>query len=159
VLNPRRVIALGDTFHDRGAAARLDEADRDALSGLVAQVDWIWIAGNHDPAPPSDLGGIIRETVDIEGIVFRHEPERGAKGEVAGHLHPCARVAGNTGSVRRRCFALNNDRLVMPAFGAYAGGLNVLDDAFKPLFPGGLFALVMGRSKLYPTSAQRLIGD
>jgi DNA ligase-associated metallophosphoesterase len=158
-LKPKRVVSLGDTFHDRGAAARLDATDRTALTALVRGVDWIWIAGNHDPAPPSDLGGTVHEEVDIEGVVFRHEPAPGARGEVAGHLHPCARVVGASGSVRRRCFAVDGERIVMPAFGAYAGGLNVMDDAFKPLFPGGLYALVMGRSKLYPTAAPRLIGD
>lgn len=158
-LNPKRVISLGDTFHDRGAAARLDEVDRTTLTALVRGVDWIWIAGNHDPAPPAELGGIVREEVDIEGVIFRHEPKPGAKSEVAGHLHPCARVVGASGSVRRRCFAVDSERIVMPAFGAYTGGLNVMDEAFKPLFPGGLYALVMGRSKLYPTASQRLIGD
>lgn len=158
-LQPKRLIALGDSFHDRGAAARLDGEDRDALTVLVKRTDWIWIKGNHDPEPPKQLGGTVAEAIEIEGVVFRHEPQAGAKAEVAGHLHPCARVAGRTGSVRRRCFAVDGARMVMPAFGAYTGGLNVLDDAFKPLFPGGLTAIVLGREKLYPTGAHRLVGD
>jgi DNA ligase-associated metallophosphoesterase len=158
-LRPRRLIALGDSFHDRGAAARLDGEDRAALTALVARTDWIWIKGNHDPEPPKALGGQVLDSIEVEGVVFRHEPQAGAKAEVAGHLHPCARVAGRTGSVRRRCFAVDGARMVMPAFGAYTGGLNVLDEAFKPLFPGGLIAIVMGREKLYPTVAHRLVGD
>src|ERR1700759_5551293 len=57
--NPRIVIALGDSYHDRTAHERLSAADREALAALQARRDWIWISGNHDPALPSDLGGTI----------------------------------------------------------------------------------------------------
>ncbi|MCP4736163.1 MAG: ligase-associated DNA damage response endonuclease PdeM, partial [Bosea sp.] len=90
--NPRMVIALGDSFHDRDAHERLSGIDRDAITAMQAGRDWIWIAGNHDPALPSDLGGVIASEVCIGPIAFRHEPS-GAFGEIAGHLHPKARVA------------------------------------------------------------------
>src|SRR6266480_5894758 len=57
--DPSMVIALGDSFHDRTAHERLSESDRDALSALQVRRDWIWISGNHDPALPSDLGGVV----------------------------------------------------------------------------------------------------
>jgi uncharacterized protein len=155
--SPRTLIALGDSFHDSGAASRLGEEDREALAALVRRVDWIWIAGNHDPAPPRALGGVVRQAVTLQAVTFRHEPTPGAAHEVAGHLHPCARVAGQSGAVRRRCFAFDGQRMVMPAFGAYAGGLNVLDKAFTPLFPAGLHALVLGRARVYPAAQNRLI--
>src|SRR5271165_59268 len=41
--DPRMVIALGDSFHDRDAHQRLAAADRDALTALQARRDWIWI--------------------------------------------------------------------------------------------------------------------
>ncbi len=72
--DPRTVIALGDSFHDRDAHHRLSAPDRDAISGLQARRDWIWISGNHDPALPSDLGGVVASEVAIGKIVFRHEP-------------------------------------------------------------------------------------
>ena len=90
--DPRMVIALGDSFHDRDAHERLSAPDRDALSAMQARRDWIWISGNHDPALPSDLGGVVASEVAIGPIMFRHEPT-GAAGEIAGHLHPKARVA------------------------------------------------------------------
>ena len=89
--DPRMVIALGDSFHDRDAHERLSVPDRDALAALQARRDWIWISGNHDPALPSDLGGVVAREVAIGAIMFRHEPT-GAAGEIAGHLHPKARV-------------------------------------------------------------------
>src|ERR1700760_510616 len=54
--DPRMVIALGDSFHDREAHERLSKADREALSALQARRDWIWISGHNDPALPRDLG-------------------------------------------------------------------------------------------------------
>ncbi len=158
-LKPRTVVSLGDTFHDRGAMRRLDAADRELLSTIVDFTDWVWIEGNHDPEPPYGLGGRSENELKVLGLTFRHEPAHGAAGEICGHLHPCARVAARSGSVRRRCFATDGVRMVMPAFGAYAGGLNVRDDAFSTLFPNDCYALMMGRSRVYPAGPDRLVGD
>src|SRR6188508_1850549 len=130
--DPRMVIALGDSFHDRAAHERLSVPDREALTAMQARRDWIWISGNHDPALPSDLG-VVASEVAIGPIVFRHEPT-GAFGEIAGHLHPKARVATRGRSMERRCFASDGERAVMPAFGAYTGGLSIRDVAFAKLF-------------------------
>ena len=114
--DPRMVIALGDSFHDRSAHDRLSAADRDALSALQARRDWIWISGNHDPVLPSDLGGLVASQVAIGPVVFRHEPT-GASGEIAGHLHPKARVSTRGRSMERRCFACDGERAVPLAIG------------------------------------------
>ena len=127
--DPRTVIALGDSFHDRSAHQRLSGTDRNAIAGLQLRRDWIWISGNHDPALPSDLGGVVASEVAVGPIMFRHEPT-GAVGEIAGHLHPKARVSTRGRSMERRCFACDGMRAVMPAFGAFAGGLNIRDAAF-----------------------------
>jgi DNA ligase-associated metallophosphoesterase len=153
--DPRMVIALGDSFHDRTAHERLSGPDRDALSAMQARRDWIWISGNHDPALPPDLGGVVANEVVIGPIVFRHEPT-GAAGEIAGHLHPKARVATRGRSMERRCFASDGERAVMPAFGAYAGGLNIRDPAFARLFRApGLMAHVLGDNRLHAIAASR----
>lgn len=153
--DPRRVIALGDSFHDRTAHARLSATDRDALSSLQARRDWIWISGNHDPALPSDLGGVVAGEVAIGPIVFRHEPT-GAPGEIAGHLHPKARVSTRGRSMERRCFACDGERAVMPAFGAYAGGLSIRDAAFAKIFQlTALMAHVLGDLRLHTIAASR----
>jgi DNA ligase-associated metallophosphoesterase len=153
--DPRMVIALGDSFHDRDAHARLSEADRDALAALQAHRDWIWISGNHDPALPSDLGGLVASEVAIGEVTFRHEPT-GACGEIAGHLHPKARVATRGGGVERRCFVCDGKRAVMPAFGAYSGGLSIRDAAFARLFPSRDFTVhVLGDVRLHTIAASR----
>lgn len=153
---PRRVISLGDAFHDDGAEARMDEQDAATLESLMSAADWLWILGNHDPAPPARFAAAAETELQIGPLVFRHEPASGpALGEIAGHFHPCARVVAEGRILRRRCFATGGDRLVMPAMGAYAGGLNVLDAAFAPLF-GNVMAWVMGENGVYPVGQDRL---
>ena len=131
------------------------QARRDALAALQVRRDWIWISGNHDPALPSDLGGVVAEEVAIGPITFRHEPS-GASGEIAGHLHPKARVSTRGRSMERRCFACDGERAVMPAFGAYAGGLSIRDTAFEKIFQNfGFMAHVLGDHRLHTIAAAR----
>jgi DNA ligase-associated metallophosphoesterase len=157
-LQPRVVVALGDSFHDAGGAERLDGDDRAALAAVQRGRDWVWIAGNHDPDLPASLDGIHADALAIGRVTFRHEPDAGtAEGEIAGHLHPAARVIGRGRSVRRRCFAGDGSRLVLPAFGAYAGGLDVRDDAFAGLFrPKTFRAFVLGEDAVYPVGPRAL---
>jgi DNA ligase-associated metallophosphoesterase len=158
---PRAVIALGDSFHDRDGPARLGASDRDSLSALQRGRQWIWISGNHDPEPPTGCGGEAAEELRIDALSLRHEPRPGAaEGELAGHLHPVAKVAVRGRGVRRRCFATDGARIVLPAFGAYAGGLNVRDAAFGGLFaPGALTAWMLGDAGVYAIAAWGLRPD
>ena len=153
--DPKMVIALGDSFHDCNAHERLSASDREAIAALQGGRDWIWISGNHDPALPSDLGGAVASEVAIGAIAFRHEPT-GASGEIAGHLHPKARVATRGRSMERRCFACDGARAVMPAFGAYTGGLSIRDEAFAKIFQTpGFVAHVLGDHRLHAIAASR----
>jgi DNA ligase-associated metallophosphoesterase len=157
-LRPEVILSLGDSFHDRQSAQRLPEAYADRIRMLTASHDWVWIEGNHDPDPPVHLGGRAAKALRIGPLVFRHEPE-GEAGEVAGHLHPVAKVAGRGRTVRRRCFASDGARLVMPAMGAFAGGLNILDTAFSAVFPEGCMAFAIGAARVYSVAQQHLLPD
>jgi DNA ligase-associated metallophosphoesterase len=158
---PRAVIALGDSFHDGGGPARVLDEDRASLRLLQRGRDWIWIAGNHDPEPAVGVGGSSAAALAIGALSFCHQPQAdAAAGEIAGHLHPVARVSGRGRTVSRRCFATNADRMVMPAFGAYAGGLNVRHRAFADLFGTLSFtAHMLGEGRLYAIAAKRCLGD
>jgi DNA ligase-associated metallophosphoesterase len=156
-LRPETVICLGDSFHDAGAGQRMTRETRDRLRALCSAHQWFWIAGNHDPDPPADLGGTCVESLAIGHLAFRHEPLPGpATGEVCGHLHPCASVAVKGRSLRRRCFASDGARLVMPSFGAYTGGLDVFEDAIAGLFPGGFDVWMVGRDRVRAIKGSRL---
>jgi hypothetical protein len=157
---PRLVLALGDSFHDGGGPARLADTDRATLKGLQRGRDWIWIAGNHDPDPAQGIGGRFVDAFALGPLIFRHRPDGGASGEVAGHLHPVARVKRRGRAVSRRCFACDGERLVMPAFGAYAGGLNVRDRAFARVFRTLAFtAHMLGERRVYAVAAKNCLPD
>src|SRR5437868_4467096 len=158
---PRAVITLGDNFHDGGGPARLSPQDRASLAALQRGRDWIWIAGNHDPDPADGIGGSFAATLAIGAFTFRHLPSSDAPGgEIAGHLHPVARVAQRGRAVSRRCFATDGKALVMPAFGAYTGGLNIRDRAFAAVFGARKFrAHLLGEDRLYAFAASRRLPD
>jgi len=185
--SPRVIVALGDSFHDRQGPARLAPRDRAALKSLQRNRDWIWIAGNHDPDPAEDIGGTFTHTFIRGPLTFRHDPTAryqaewkleleydealsaetslscapiAADGEIAGHLHPTARISQRGRSITRRCFVADGRRLVMPAFGAYTGGLNVRDSAFGTVFGNLDFtAHLLGERRLYALSATRCLAD
>ncbi|HUU25711.1 MAG TPA: ligase-associated DNA damage response endonuclease PdeM [Methyloceanibacter sp.] len=160
-VNPSRVVALGDSFHRSECADHLVEDDLAFLLELQNGRDWYWICGNHDPHLPACIGGTVCGTLTMSGVTLRHEPSEDASApEIVGHLHPVARISRRGTVVRRRCFANDGNRLVMPAFGAYAGGLNVLHEAFQPLFlRHRLEAWMMGRHAVYPVLGSLLLPD
>jgi hypothetical protein len=159
--NPQTIIALGDSLHDAAGASRLTSEDRESLKILQDDREWIWITGNHDPKIARELGGHVLGNLTVEGLTFRHEPSNGRiTHEIAAHLHPAAKLSLHGYSFRRPCFVSNGLRLVMPAFGTYAGGLNILDDAFDPLFGSdGMSVWMLGQEGLYPVAPRLLRPD
>jgi DNA ligase-associated metallophosphoesterase len=154
---PRRVISLGDGFHDREGSTRLAPDDRARLEQLIETHEWLWVVGNHDPTPPQDLGGCAAEAIEIDGVTLRHMPA-GAPGEaeVAGHLHPSASVTVRGRRLQRRCFVGDGRRLLLPAFGSYTGGLDVFDPAICGLFQGGFRAALLGERGVHAVPDTRL---
>jgi uncharacterized protein len=156
---PRAVAALGDSFHDGNGPARIAATDRAALAALQRGRDWIWIAGNHDPDRADGIGDRFGGALVVGALRFRHEPT-GAEGEIVGHLHPIARVNGRGRTVTRRCFASDGTRPVLPAFGAFAGGLNVRHRAFAEVFSTFDFAAyILGSGRIYALAADRCLAD
>ena len=159
-LAPATVILLGDTFHDRGSEDRLAADDAETLRGLADGRTLIWVVGNHDAEGHRALTGETVDELDLAGLTLRHEPHAAPRGgEVCGHLHPAARVKAACGSVRRRCFVTDAERLVLPAFGAYAGGLNVRDEAFAGLFVRPPLTGALGRGRVHAVGWRSLVGD
>ncbi|MEZ5668447.1 MAG: ligase-associated DNA damage response endonuclease PdeM [Alphaproteobacteria bacterium] len=154
---PRQVVCVGDSFHDRGAAERLDGGDAAAIAGLTAACDWVWVAGNHDPAPPLAWGGRVVGEHAVGPLRFRHEAApRAAAGEISGHYHPKARVQVRGGRRSGRCFVADGRRMILPAFGAYTGGLDVLDPAIRSLLDRRFAVLLIGDRRVFPFGSQQL---
>ncbi len=138
----RTVVCLGDSFDDLGAAD-LAEDHRLWLLRLMAGRSWIWIAGNHDPAPV-DLPGAHLAELTVGPLTFRHIAEGDAKGEVFGHFHPKLRLAGQS----RPCFVTDGRRLILPAFGTYTGGLDAREPVVRSLFGADAMAILTGHRAL-----------
>lgn len=159
-LSPRRVVLLGDTFHDRRSEERLADRDAAILRDLAQGRELIWVVGNHDADGPRGLPGETADEIMLAGLILRHEPMDGPQpGEAAGHLHPAAKVRSPRGAVRRRCFVTDGERIVLPAFGAYAGGLNVRDEAFANLFARPPLAGALGRARVHAIGWKSLSPD
>jgi DNA ligase-associated metallophosphoesterase len=143
-LGPARVVCLGDSFDDCAAGAALAPGDGRRLARLMAGRDWIWIAGNHDPAP-SALAGSPRAELRLGPVAFRHAATaEAAPGEISGHYHPKLRLALRYAAVTRPCFLYDAYRLILPAFGAYTGGLRSDHPALAALLTPGARAVLTG---------------
>ncbi|UWQ61752.1 ligase-associated DNA damage response endonuclease PdeM [Leisingera caerulea] len=133
------LICLGDSFDDDAACRALPQADLNRFARLMQNRRWIWIEGNHDPAPPA-LGGEHAAALTLGPLSFRHIADPSATAEVSGHYHPKARLR----STSRPAFLLDRSRLILPAFGTYTGGLRSSDPAFTPLMAPDAVAILTG---------------
>ena len=146
---PRTIVALGDTFHDGHGPARMTPHDAARLRTMADQVRFVWVGGNHDPVPTHGLPGLAAPEWTHLGLTFRHEAQPGAQAELCGHHHPKAAVPTRAGRVTRPCFVADARRVMLPAMGAYTGGLDVAHPAITRLFPQGGRAFLLGQGRLF----------
>lgn len=147
---PQRVVCLGDSFHDGSAPGRLSASDRTGLAALMGGREWVWIVGNHDREPAPGLGGEVAAEFHVAGLVLRHEARRGeVSGEVSGHYHPKATIRTGPRRISAPCFVGDGRRLILPAFGAYTGGLDIRDPEIAQLFEARVRAWILGRSRVH----------
>ena len=152
---PERIIALGDSFHDSEGADRLCDHDRTVLDRIMADAKFVWIKGNHDPLAQPAMPGIAADAFKDSGLKFRHiatpeaHPVAARHGELSGHYHPKARVETRGKIISRRCFVVDRHRLMLPALGAYSGGLDVTAPPLRALFPHGARLFLLGANRLF----------
>ena len=149
---PSTVVALGDSFHDVHGPSRMGRDNLERLRGMAEGARFRWILGNHDPQAPDGLPGDAHEEWHHLGLVFRHEAKAGGRpegGELCGHHHPKASVQTRAGRITRPCFVADARRLMLPAVGAYTGGLDVAHPAIARLFPRGARAFLLGTGRLF----------
>lgn len=146
---PRIVVALGDSFHDPLGSARMQPGEAARLNAMTHAHRFVWVQGNHDPCPPAGVGGECVDDFAAGPFVFRHQAAAGGTNEISGHYHPKAAVPSRGGDVCRPCFIADSRRLILPAFGAYTGGLDVRDPAIARLFPRGGRVFLLGKDRLF----------
>ncbi|NVO57325.1 ligase-associated DNA damage response endonuclease PdeM [Rhodobacteraceae bacterium B1Z28] len=137
------VVCLGDSFDDLDASITLESCEKMQISSLQAGRRWIWIEGNHDPGP-IELGGTHLSEWTCGPLVFRHIAQAGGQSEVSGHYHPKASVRIKGRSITRPAFLLDCNRLILPAYGTYTGGLRSSDPALSNLMETGAMAILTG---------------
>lgn len=140
----REVVCLGDTFDDAAAAQGLEAPARAQISQAMDERAWVWIEGNHDPGP-NDLGGSHLAELVRGPLTFRHiaVPDlegRDESGEISGHYHPKARLAGRA----RPCLLHDAKRVILPAYGTYTGGLRSDAPALASLMGAEALAVLTG---------------
>jgi DNA ligase-associated metallophosphoesterase len=95
-VRPKRVVCLGDSFHDSAAGGRIAADDAERLRRLAAAHEWIWVAGNHDPVPPVPCGTIVAADLALGRLIFRHAADVADDGTgiiIQEPASPFARVA------------------------------------------------------------------
>ncbi len=143
------LVCLGDSFHDAGGPARMQHAARAALLAIAGACRLVWVTGNHDGSSAATLGGEAVAELRLAGLVLRHEAvPHDASPELSGHFHPKITIHHRGRRISRRCFALSDTKLVLPAYGSLAGGLAIEDIAFADALPGRLTALVAEADRL-----------
>ncbi len=139
----RTVVCLGDSFDDLTAADALPEAERQWIFRLQAGRRWVWIEGNHDPGPV-EFGGAHLAELPMAPLTFRHIAQTGASGEISGHYHPKASVHARGRTITRAAFLIDTDRVVLPAYGTYTGGLCARTPVLRGLLRDEAIAVLTG---------------
>lgn len=140
---PSAVICLGDSFDDTQAAQDLTDETKLWLSRLQAGRRWVWIAGNHDPGPV-ELGGTYMFELPMPPLTFRHIADPAQSGEISGHYHPKANLGAKGTRVSRPCFLIDGNRVILPAYGTYTGGLRSSDPALTGLMRREALSVLTG---------------
>ena len=160
ILQPKVVVALGDSFHDANGPARLGIEEHQMINQVRVQAEWIWIIGNHDSELPPNWPDHVMQEYYIGNVVLRHEAAELKDGdvEITGHFHPKALAKVRGKNISKRCFAFDSTRMIMPAFGSYTGGLNVLEAPVREVFQERPFnTLMMGSKGLFSYPSQSLV--
>jgi DNA ligase-associated metallophosphoesterase len=124
-MHARRVIIAGDLFHaPAGVTTDLAELLEAFISTLG--IPLVLIRGNHDAKLKRLPAGLTASSYIDEGdIRIIHDPKDASPDHlnIAGHLHPVARIPdGRRTSLRLPCFLFRERTLVLPSFGSFTGG-------------------------------------
>jgi DNA ligase-associated metallophosphoesterase len=155
--NPQHVICLGDSFDSAAIARALPEEDRLWITRLQAGRRWTWILGNHDPGP-FEIGGTHHADIEFLGLQFCHIATSDRTGQISGHYHPKARIQTRGRAISKPCFLYDQDKLILPAYGAYTGGLRTDSAVLSALMQADAIAILTGRMPVAIPMPRRAAG-
>lgn len=123
---PKAIYFLGDLFH---SDLNQDWIKLKRFIQRFENIPFHLVKGNHDILPEelytSSFLSVHEECVDLPGILLSHEPstfQDNGNINICGHLHPGIVLHGS-GKQRLRlpCFYLQQNQVVLPAFGTFTG--------------------------------------
>lgn len=122
-----RLLVLGDLVHGKLLPAAIEQI---AAWRIRRPLPLVLVRGNHDRHAPvlpaswgvQDVSGVLREGP----FAFTHAPAPTPGAYTwAGHLHPMVALQGRGDRLRLPCFHVGAEVGVLPAFGAFTGGVGV----------------------------------
>ena len=158
---PKRLIFLGDTWHDEFGYARMQQPDQHQMHGIITRVETVFVSGNHDESAAGTGGPQMIDEIKLGNVTLRHEPyEDTNRYQICGHFHPVAKLIQKGRMIRRRCFLISDKQCILPAMGALSGGLNCLDPAYDYFMSQeNRGVILLGRNRLFHLGMRNLRPD
>ena len=153
---PKQTILLGDSFHSQEQANSLPTYHREHIAQIATQTQLIWIEGNHDPHLPHSVPGEHCSYLSLGTLLLSHQPVYQSDhpktliaGQIVGHFHPKAKLQLSARNFSAKCFIHDASLMILPAFGAYTGGLNILHTDIQALFGSGQQSYLLHQQAIY----------
>ena len=129
-VKPNLLILLGDIFHDKYSLKRMNDTDKKLFNDIISKIKTIFVEGNHD-ANTLDLNRSTHKFYEKNNLFFKHIFSNEKKLEISGHYHPSVSIKHKGIKLRCPCFIVSKNKIILPSFGKYTGGLDLKEEAFS----------------------------
>ena len=144
------IIFLGDLVHDKFAFQRMALEAKELFFEILKNINCTLTVGNHDDTSfLKDIGLNLTENIMIDDICFSHHPRIDKKFSVFGHYHPKVRLKINSRGIWTPCFIANKEKLLMPSYGYFTGGLSIKSLEIQKLFEPEYEIYPLTKEKVY----------
>ena len=138
---PKKIIILGDLFHDEHSFDRISLDKMDRLYNFFKSYKIIWVDGHHrDGFSPPDID--MRMEYAYLNLNFRHLATDKEDFEISGNYSPAVKIDNEGSSGILKCFVCDKTKFLMPSFNCNVDTMNIKDPVIQTLFSS--------RQKVYP---------
>ena len=151
----KKVILLGDTFHDKDAFLRMTPKVRFLFEDFTKKYEVIFILGNHENK--IKIEGIkFHQEYIVDDIHFLHEAIQKNINQISGHFHPVASIKVSSKKITGKCLIHSNNHIILPSFGEFTGGLNINDPVLKPFISEDYNIYFLTKKSIYKFSNKEI---
>ncbi len=152
--NIKKIIFLGDVFHDSNGYKRLKLKEQ-RLFDTIINVNTIWISGNHDAKfLPKNINSY--NLYKLNEFTFSHISCSKNIKEISAHYHPKVTFKYMGNKISKPCFLIDNNKIILPAYGSYTGGLNISSNIFKNILFQKFDIYALGNKKVIKLNSSKL---